>query len=240
MKTPLVTPTFIMSAPRSGSTLLRSIMNAHADIRAPHELHLRQIQVEMEDDFARNSIEALGLANDDLEHLLWDRLLHWELARSGKQIIVEKTPANLEHWERLRECWPDARYIFLLRHPMHIFESLVNNHPEFSPDILLLRLFHDVEPMREARANLTGITVRYEELTANPNQVIEYVCHHLDVAWDPGMLDYTKSERMFPPGVGDWGEKIKSGRIHRARPAPRPEDVPEKLRPWCREWGYLD
>ncbi|MBD2896938.1 hypothetical protein amrb99_58900 [Actinomadura sp. RB99] len=193
----------------------------------------------MEDDFARNSIEALGLTADELRYLLWDRLLHWELARSGKQIIVEKTPGNLHHWEQLRECWPDARYIFLLRHPLHIYESLINNHPEFDPAILLLRLFYDVEPMREARENLTGITVRYEELTTDPSGVVEDICHHLEVPWDPNMLDYASSDQAYPPGVGDWGEKINSGRIHQARPAPRPEEIPDRLRPWCREWGYL-
>ena len=38
-------PTFILSSVRSGSTLLRLLLDSHPDICAPHEMHLRGIGV---------------------------------------------------------------------------------------------------------------------------------------------------------------------------------------------------
>ena len=40
------------------------------------------------------------------EYLLWDRLLHRELAASGKSIIADKTPNNVFIVDRLREAGP--------------------------------------------------------------------------------------------------------------------------------------
>src|SRR3712207_4275572 len=34
-------PTFVLCSVRSGSTLLRVLLNSHSQIHAPHELHLR-------------------------------------------------------------------------------------------------------------------------------------------------------------------------------------------------------
>ncbi|MBX6169734.1 MAG: sulfotransferase, partial [Thermobispora bispora] len=77
----LVAPVFIMSPVRSGSTLLRSILNAHSELHAPHELHVRRLTVGFGTPLARKAMEALGHNQADLEHLLWDRVLHRELVR---------------------------------------------------------------------------------------------------------------------------------------------------------------
>jgi Sulfotransferase family len=39
------------------------------------------------------------------------------LRRSGKPTLVVKTPSNVLIWQRIADCWPDARFVFLLRHP---------------------------------------------------------------------------------------------------------------------------
>src|SRR5690606_1555745 len=98
-------PIFIMSPVRSGSTLLRAMLNAHSMLHAPHELHVRRLTVQFGTNLAEKAMAALGHNQADLEHLLWDRVLHRELARSGKKYIVEKTPANAFAYQRIATCW---------------------------------------------------------------------------------------------------------------------------------------
>nr|WP_241756059.1 sulfotransferase [Actinomadura sp. RB99] len=229
-----------MSSVRSGSTLLRCVLDSHSMIHAPHELHLTKLRVVLANEFSEGAMKILGVSRRDLEHLLWDRLLHRELVRSGKQIIVEKTPDSLCHWERLRECWPDARYIFLLRHPAHIADSLYAAHPELGWE----RLYDDhlsrfIEPMLRARESLDGIAVRYEDFTADPASEAKRICAYLGVPWESTMLKYGRVSRQFRYGIGDWGERIGSGRIQPLRPLPLPEEVPDRLHDWCRAWGYM-
>src|SRR4051794_19870390 len=110
-------PVFMFSSVRSGSTLLRMILDSHSALHAPHELHLKDLKVEPAGEYVGKAMAELGLDQRELEHLLWDRVLHRELARSGKPTIVNKTPDDVLMWRRIAACWRDARFVFLLRHP---------------------------------------------------------------------------------------------------------------------------
>ena len=84
------------------------------------------------------------------------------------------------------------------------------------------------------------MTIRYEELTADPEATLRPVCEHLGVRWEPGMLDYGSQDHgRYKAGLGDWADKIKTGQVQPPEPPPPPEEIPEALRPMCVTWGYL-
>jgi hypothetical protein len=54
------------------------------------------------------------------------------------------------------------------------------------------------------------------------------------------MLDYGEfSHGKFRVGLGDWSDKIKSGRVQPPAPPPPLEEIPPRLLKLCRAWGYL-
>ncbi|SDI24983.1 Sulfotransferase family protein [Sinosporangium album] len=235
----LVAPVFIMCPVRSGSTLLRSVLNAHSQLHAPHELHVRRLTVGLGTRLARQAMTELGHNQADLEHLLWDRVLHRELSRSGKRYIVEKTPANAFVHERIATCWPDARFIFLLRHPASIAASWYEadphkrNREEAAADALRY-----MKAVHRARKALPGLTVHYENLTADPEHQTQAICDFLGIEWEPSMLQYGRPD-VIRKGLGDWKDKIASGSVQPGRGVPAPEEIPEVLTPMCEAWGYL-
>ena len=235
-------PVFVMCTLRSGSTLLRVVLNSHSHIHAPHEIHLRYISVNLDKKWSERSMREMGLDAETLRYLLWDRILHRELAASGKPIIVDKTPNNVFIADELRECWPDARFIFLLRHPAAIAESR-RNWFKGRPEAYDADQNHDLirrycEALEDARRRYDGITVRYEELTEDPESVTRQICDFLGVDWEPSMLEYGEYDHgRYKSGLGDWSEKIKSGEVQKAKPPP--PDTPEPLRPIAAKWGYL-
>jgi len=232
-------PVFLMSSVRSGSTLLRLMLDRHSMLHAPHELHVRRLRVVPTTSLSRKAMDLLGHDEADLEHLLWDRVLHRELQLSGKRFIVDKTPSNSFAFERIQTCWPDARFVFLLRHPASIAASWADasvgrrNEKEAVKDAL--RYMRAVE---KARQNLAGLTVRYEDLTADAEKVTREICDFLDLPWEPEMLAYGGDQKLVK-GVGDWSDKIRSGSVQQGRAVPRDEDVPPRLVPISRTWGYL-
>jgi hypothetical protein len=234
-------PVFVLSSARSGSTLLRVLLNSHSRICAPHELHLRRLHVSVEDKrYARLAVQELGLDDEALEHLLWDRIMHRQLQRTGKSVFVDKTPGNGAIWERLLKAWPEARFIYLIRHPASIVASLERAYPEASPAGLQRRMLRYAAQVDAARAARPGPLVRYEELTADPERVLRDLCARLGVRFEPHMLDYGRSKHgRFKSGIGDWSDNIRSGEVQPARPLPAPEDVPPQLHDQCRAWGYL-
>ncbi|MEV5414192.1 sulfotransferase [Thermopolyspora sp. NPDC052614] len=236
----LEAPVFVMSPVRSGSTLLRVMLNSHSQIHAPIEMHVRRLTVTLTTDPVVQAMEALGHTNSDIEHILWDRMLHRELVKSGKRILVDKTPSNVFAWKRIATCWPDARFIFLIRHPMSIAVSWHDADPEKRPmSEAVPHTYQYMKYLQEARTALDGVTVRYEDLTTDPAAVTRQICDHLGVAWEPEMLDYGRHDHgEFVKGIGDWRDKIKTGTVQPGRPLPQPDEVAEELREMCRLWGY--
>jgi hypothetical protein len=233
-------PTFVLCSVRSGSTLLRVLLDSHSRICAPHELHLRDISVSLKTEYSERSLGEIGLAADRLEYLLWDRMLHRELAESGKELLVNKTPSDVFIIDRILECWPDARFIFLLRHPVSVARSRHNLRPQDSDarNLRMVRRYGDaIEAARHAH---DGLTVRYEDITEDPERETRRLCEFLGVAWEREMVDYGQFDHgRLRPGLGDWSEQIKSGRVQAPKPLPAPDEVPEELRELAAAWGYL-
>lgn len=232
-------PVFVMCTLRSGSTLLRVLLNSHSKIHAPHELHLRYISASLDKKWSERSMKEMGFDEDKIRYLLWDRILHRELSTSGKPIIVDKTPNNVFIPEHIRAAWPDARFIFLLRHPAAIAESRKNwfkgdNYDEEQNHDLIRRY---CEALEDCRQNYDGITVRYEELTEDPARVTRQICEFLAIEWEPEMLEYGQHDHgRYKSGLGDWSDNIKSGEVQKAKPPP--PETPEPLRAIAAKWGY--
>ncbi|MDN3245255.1 sulfotransferase [Streptomyces sp. ZSW22] len=234
-------PVFIISSIRSGSTLLRMMLGAHPRLHAPHELHLGRMEVVCTNWFSQRAMGTLGLDRGDLEHLLWDRVMHRELTRSGKDFVVEKTPANVYMFQRLKDCWPDARFVFLLRHPESIARSWHESDPVKRPyDKAVGDVLPYVRAVEEARAaDADGFTVRYEDITADPEREMRRLCAFLGVDYDPAMLDYgRKSDGELVRGLGDWRDNIRTGTVQPGRALPAEEEIAEPLRPMSAAWGY--
>jgi len=231
-------PGFVMCTLRSGSTLLRVLLDSHSQIHCPHEIHLRYLSVNLEAKWVERSMREMGLDQEKLEYLLWDRLLQRELSGSGKPRLVTKTPNDVFIADRIKTCWPDAKLIFLLRHPAAIVRSRKNVQPDDADqekNVDLIRRYCGA--LERARQTYDGVTIRYEDLTADPAAVTQKVCEHLGVDWEPGMLDYGSREHgRFKSGLGDWQEKIKTGKVQAAEPPP--EEIPEPLRAIAASWGY--
>lgn len=232
-------PVFVLSTVRSGSTLLRVLLDSHSQIHAPQELHLSDVQVAVKSKYAERALDSLGLDAAHLEYLLWDRLLHRELSASGKRILVNKTPSDVFIVDRIRACWPDARFIFLLRHPAAIAASRQATRPQDSPERNAEMVRRYGVALEKARAELPGHTVRYEDLAADPATETQRLCAFLGVPWEPAMLDYGSFRHgRYRPGLGDWNEKIKSGSVQPPTPPPPAHDLPEALQELCAAWGY--
>ncbi len=139
---------FVLSPPRSGSTLFRVMLAGHPGLFAPPELELLSFNTLAErreafgDRFSfwlegatRAVMEVRGCDAETAEGLLADfELRGWtsqDLYRQlqewiGDRLLVDKTPSyalDLKVLERAEETFDNARYIHLLRHPYGMIRS---------------------------------------------------------------------------------------------------------------------
>jgi hypothetical protein len=248
----LTAPVIVLSPARAGSTLLRMILDSHSALYAPPELPLAQLTVRAETTWMRASLRELQLTAQEVNYLLWDRVLADVLSRSGKPTIVVKTPSNVLVWREIAECWPDARFIFLLRHPASSVVSLNASfdakwHPGETGSLAesAAKALRYMTALEEARRALPGgCTIRYEDLTAEPAAKARQLCEFLGVPFEPGMLEYGQfGHGRIGSGLGDASAKLKSGRIQSATLpplglAPGSDGFPPELVKMCETWGY--
>lgn len=219
-------PTFLFSSIRSGSTLLRCILDSHTDICAPIEMHCRDLRVNYASTYAEQSLRALGLTTAEMQFMLWDAILARTLALSGESLIVDKTPGNVFCWREIHTYWPGSRNVLLLRHPDDVMRSAVARQRATSP------WFPDDEAVAVAEKFLQAVVdvyrngdcyvVRYEELIENPTKSVEALCNYLGVGFQPTMLDYGHYDHgPTAYGFGDNAGKIFTGRVQPQGDDPR-------------------
>ncbi len=139
---------FVLSPPRSGSTLLRAMLGGHHDLFSPPELYLLSFNTladrkawfsgsqrfQLEGNIRalmqiRNQpLEEVQAFMADLEGKAYPTQDYYRLMQEwlGKRLIVDKTPAYAIHPEtldRAEEYFDDAIYIHLLRHPYGMIRS---------------------------------------------------------------------------------------------------------------------
>src|SRR4051794_31788974 len=186
----LEAPVFVMCTVRSGSTLLRVLLDSHSQIHSPHEMHLKDMDVSVRDGYPEKALREVGLTEDRLRFLLWDRVLHRELTEHGKRILVNKTPSDVFIVDEILRCWPDARFIYLLRHPGAIARSRQNARPQDSAERTGEMVPRSPRALENARQEHPGTPARYEALPAEPERVTRELRDFLEVEWEPTMLEY--------------------------------------------------
>ena len=233
-------PGFVMCTLRSGSTLLRVLLDSHSQIHCPHEIHLRYLAVDLEEKWVERSMREMGLDQERLEYLLWDRVLQRELAGSGKPRLVTKTPNDVFIADRIKTCWPDAKLIFLLRHPAAIVRSRKNVQDEDADqekNVDLIRRY--CEALEHARQTYDGVTIRYEELTADPEPTHAPRVRAPRRRRSSRGCSTTATRTTGASSPGSATGRTRSRPAGSRPPEPPPDEIPEPLRPIAATWGYL-
>lgn len=218
-------PVFLLSSVRSGSTVLRRMLDNHSRICAPHEMHMSMWRLETDSPNAKAALDAIDLTPGDLANLLWDRVMHLQLVKSQKSIIVDKTPRNTLLWKRIAGVWPEARFLLLLRHPARVAESLRSAHPNVPAETHYAEVERFAVALSDAqRGASNALTVRYEDLAADPEGTTKRIAEWLNVPWEPAMTSVSNGRRA-------------SGLP--SQPDPDPSTIPSELRRACELLGYL-
>jgi hypothetical protein len=116
-------PVFIVCNARSGSTLLRWLIDAHQEISCPGETDVAALLQAYVD-----SAQAVGLSVDDAlvrgRDVVDDLMaLHLARAEGDKTRWCDKSLSNVSVMDRLAEAWPEARFVLLHRHAMDVIAS---------------------------------------------------------------------------------------------------------------------
>jgi protein-tyrosine sulfotransferase len=207
-------PAFIMSCERSGSTVLRYIIDTHPDIISPGELHLGQLCHDLTRAVARTAGEACTSVDAEAKQAMTVAqvrgivagLMDAYTATKHKRLWCEKTTLNLDYIDQLIRVFPDARYICLYRHAMDVVHSCLEaGHFGFLPEhvayvhqnprnLISAMVQRWVDKTRELLAferqhAAQCFRITYESFILDPAGALEPLFRFLGVAWDAQLLE---------------------------------------------------
>lgn len=206
---------FIVGVGRSGTTLLRLMLDAHPAIAIPPETHFIPALESVHqkhgsiDDFVR-AVIAFPSWNDlsIADRELYDGLkslrrfdvphgLRWiyrkYAERFGKQRWGDKTPPYRTHLSTIASLLPEARFIHLIRDGRDV--ALSYRGLWFGPgDGIEEQARFWVREITQARCLGAKVPhyleIRYEDLVSNAASVLQRIAHFLDVSSAPEMMLY--------------------------------------------------
>jgi Flp pilus assembly protein TadD len=244
-------PVFLVGFPRSGTTLLETILMGHPDTHLLEELPITTPVSDAVGDLSR--IAELGKAEvAALRQRYFEELAKLSPPPPGK-MVIDKLPLNMLRGPLLHRIFPDARFIFALRHPCDVVLSCfmqnfkVNQAMASFLDIHNAALFYDRALSYWHQSwSVLGLnvhTLRYEAMVVNAEAELKPLVAFLGLEWNDRLLDHqsTAIERgqIRTPSYSQVAEKLylrSSGRWERYRE--QMKDVLPILAPWVERLGY--
>lgn len=193
-------PIFVIGSPRSGTTLLRLILNSHPRISCGEETHfLRELETIVGRDWPL--VATYGLSREWwLERIraLYDEFQEAVLAGSGKSRWAEKDPTYTLHLRFIDDLFPDARYVHVLRDGHDVVASFRDRWGYASAARAArsewARYVNAAQAFGAGLPAARFLELRYEDLVADPQAEAGRLFDFLGETWDPRVLDFDPAE----------------------------------------------
>ena len=206
---------FVVGMNRSGTTLLRMMLDAHPQLAIPPETHFvpdviraarkrgakpGDVLEAMKDhreweDFAiadSDALTFLGEAKKLDPSSALRSFYEAYAARAGKPRWGEKTPRYVLKMPLIQEALPEARFVHVIRDGRDVALSVLDRTvKDLDAAEVARRWQRKIERARADAPRLEHyLEVRYEALVADPRPVLEEVCEFIELPFDEAMLDY--------------------------------------------------
>ena len=195
---------FMVGFPRSGTTLIDTILRSHKDIQVLEELPMvSKMEAAVP---GINTIEKLESIKSEAirtaQHAYMTELRkHVDLSVS--KIIVDKLPLNLAEAALISKVFPGSKFLFVSRHPLDAVLSCfmqnfklneaMSNMLELDDIVTVYDNVMDIFYTAVEKYSLDTHVVKYEELIGDMENVVSNILKFMDLQWDDGVLHYQKT-----------------------------------------------
>ena len=208
-----VTPVFIVGMPRSGTTLVESVLSRHPQVHAGGELpHLGNVERVLHD-WAVGNHRYKGGAHamlGDIPTEFFSRnaeavLTHVRAAAGARafSVFTDKLPENSQRLGLISLLFPGARIIYMRRHPLdcclsNLFLHFASGNGFAFQQVWLGERYRQVAETMQAwkqSLDLPILDVSYESLVTDPESNIRRIVAFAGLDWNEACLSPEKAGR---------------------------------------------
>lgn len=201
-------PVFLVGFPRSGTTLLNTILQTHSQVQVLEEV---STVYRLESDFLalsggyRDGLSKLDAGGiETLRRTYFDAVdAHVPPTEQGS-VLVDKLPLNIVHAGLIHRVFPNARLLFAQRHPCDavlscymrsfVINEAMINCTDLSAAAKLYDRVMSLWALYLETLPLAVHTVRYESLISDFDGTVTDFLEFLGLDWEEGIRDYRRTE----------------------------------------------
>lgn len=232
---------FVVGAARSGTTLLRLLINNHPDIACIGEtqfFHHNYLQLSNNQEYNLQLLDHVFKTESEVPDLLNDPQLEKDLSNIetvaeyfdfllstysnilGKKYWAEKSPSHVIRLNAISKMFPDINVINIIRNPyfsaISRFKKLKNCQISNFSLLTYIKYIRRVEyelVSFQSKNNNSLLTIRYEDLSSDPLVVITKVFKFLEVDSSVVNSKFLKISKKNIPVSSDGEEQEHHSRI---------------------------
>jgi tetratricopeptide (TPR) repeat protein len=216
----------IVGLPRSGTTLIEQILNAHSRVQATDELPFLEkiaLRLEMTGGYPRR----LSALTDDERKFLRQQYINGAGAylKQDSDYFIDKYPGNFLHIGLIKRIMPESIIIDARRDPRDIaisaYRQLFNVRNEFAASFDGIFEYYKgylamIEHWQSAYPNQIK-TLNYEQLVSSPDEEIQALLDFCGLESEPGCFKFYRQKRavmtpsvsqvskpMYTSSIGQW------------------------------------
>jgi tetratricopeptide (TPR) repeat protein len=250
-------PVFLVGFPRSGTTLLNTILQSHSRIAVTEEAPTVYALESALREMAGGVLGDLAGLDDGqvqaLRQAYFDELGNHVGAVDQQTLVVDKLPLNLVQAGVIQRVFPDARFIFAERHPCDAVLSCYMRPFKMNEGMVncldlagAARLYDKVMELWTHYGDVLPLNVhavRYETLITDFDATVSDCLGFLGLDWDEDVRNYVETAKeslqIITPSYNQVTQALysdASGRWQRYREHLEP--VLPVLLPWAERMGY--
>ena len=201
-------PIFVVGFPRSGTTLVEQILDSHPKIKTLDEKPI----VENTIGYFKQSIgeypQSISELNDEsiaeIKNYFYLKINDF-VDISTDDILAYKMPLNIIHAGFIHKIFPNAKFIFIARHPCDACLSCYMQHFTLNQ---AMTNFTSLQSTADFYAMVIGLwqrytellplqwhTLKYERLVDDFEKAVSEMLNFIGVDWDEAVLAYDKHAR---------------------------------------------
>ena len=197
-------PIFLIGFPRSGTTLLDTILASHPKIKTIDE---KPMVLKMIKKIKNNDLNSLNkISNSEIKLLQMEYLAELKkhtIFENKSNLYIDKLPLNLINAGEIVRIFPNSKFILALRHPLDCVLSCfmqnfnlndaMNNFFTLEDSALLYRKTMELWGEYVANLKINYITVKYEDLIKDYKGNVGKIIKFLNLDWNNSLLEYRKT-----------------------------------------------